>query len=132
MPENDPLVALSLEASLTVGDLPASVGWYTDVLGFAVEREYRREERLFAVAIRAGAVELLLGQDDGTRGGDRVKGAGISLQITTTQDIHEIASRIRAHGGVIESGPFEIQGKRAFRLRDPNGFGLTISSPRVT
>jgi catechol 2,3-dioxygenase-like lactoylglutathione lyase family enzyme len=126
------LIAQSLEASLTVGDLPASVAWYSDVLGFAVEREYGREGKLFAVALRAGSVQLLLGQDDGSKGTDRVKGAGFSLQLTTTQNVDEIAAQIRARGGVLDSEPADIAGKRAFRLRDPDGFRLTISSPRAS
>src|SRR6476646_928457 len=124
------LIAQSLEASLTVRDLPESVAWYSDVLGFAVDREYRREGKLLAVSLRAGRVQFLLGQDDGGKGTDRVKGAGFSLQLTTSQNVDEIAARIRARGGVLESDPIDVAGKRAFRLRDPDGFRLTISSPR--
>jgi predicted enzyme related to lactoylglutathione lyase len=124
------IVARSLEASLTVRDLAASVAWYAGVVGFAVEREYRRDERLFAVAIRAGAVEILLVRDDGAKGLDRAKGEGFSLQITTTRDIDDLAARIRARGGTLETEPSTVAGKRAFRLRDPDGFRFTISSPR--
>ena len=126
----DTLVARSLEASLTVRDLSASVAWYRDVVGFAVAREYRRDEHLVAVALRAGDVELLLVRDDGAKGLDRAKGAGFSLQVTTAQDIDGLAARIRARGGVLETEPFTMAGKRAFRLRDPDGFRFTISSPR--
>jgi len=129
-PPTDALVAQSLEASLTVRDLPASVAWYRDVLGFTLDREYRRDGRLLAVALRAGAVQLLLGQDDGARGPDRVKGEGFSLQVTTAQDVDEMAARIRARGGELETEPADVWGKRAFRLRDPDGFRFTISSPR--
>ena len=124
------IVAKSLEASLTVRDLVASVSWYRDVVGFTVGREYRRDGTLVAVALQAGSVELLLGQDDGAKGLDRVKGEGFSLQITTRQDIDELAQRIKARGAVLETEPFDVAGKRAFRLRDPDGFRFTISSPR--
>ena len=124
------LVARSLEASLTVRDLSASVAWYRDIVGFGVLREYRRDERLFAVALQAGSVELLLAQDDGAKGLDRPKGDGFSLQLTTSQDIDELAARIKARGGVLDTEPFVMAGKRAFRLRDPDGFRFTISSPR--
>ena len=124
------LVARSLEASLSVRDLSASVAWYRDVIGFSVLREYRRDEKVFAVALQAGSVELLLTQDDGAKGLDRAKGDGFSLQLTTPQHIDELAARIKARGGVLESEPFVMAGKRAFRLRDPDGFRFTISSPR--
>lgn len=130
-PSTNALVAQSLEASLTVRDLAASVRWYGDVIGFAVTREYRRDERLIAVALEAGHVEILLVQDDGAKGVDRAKGEGFSLQITTTQDIDGLAERIQRRGARLETAPFCVAGKRAFRLRDPDGFGLTISSPRA-
>jgi uncharacterized glyoxalase superfamily protein PhnB len=126
----DALVAQSLEASLTVRDLAASLAWYRDVLGFAVDREHRRDDTLFAVSLRAGAVRLLLRLDDGAKGTDRSKGEGFSLQLTTPQDVDAIAARIQARGGALETAPFEAWGVRAFRLRDPDGFRFTISSPR--
>jgi uncharacterized glyoxalase superfamily protein PhnB len=126
----DAFVARSLEASLTVRDLAASVAWYCDLVGFTVDREYRRDGQLRAVALRAGAVRLLLGQDDGAKGLDRVKGEGFSLQLTTAQDVDALAARIRARGGALETEPADAWGARAFRLRDPDGFRFTISSPR--
>lgn len=62
------LQARDLNASLTVADLPASVAWYRDLVGFVVDREYERDGRAMAVAMRAGAVSILLTQDDGARG----------------------------------------------------------------
>ena len=126
----EPLDARSLEASLTVADLARSLAWYRDVVGFTVAREFRRGDTLMAVSLQAGAVRLLLGQDDGARGLDRAKGEGFSLQITTAQDVDAIASRIRARGGALESEPADVWGARAVRLRDPDGFRLTIASPR--
>ena len=130
-PQPEALVAQRLEAALTVSDLAASVAWYRDVLGFAIDREHQRDGKLLAVSLRAGAVRILLGQDDGAKGADRSKGAGFSLQLTTSQSIDEIAARVRASGGTLESEPFDAYGVRAFRLRDPDGFRFTISSPRV-
>src|SRR6185436_8887736 len=119
----------SLEASLTVNDLQASLAWYRDVVGFIVDREHRREGTLRAVALKAGAVRILIGQDDGAKGKDRVKGAGFSLFITTAQNVDAIARRITESGGVLESPPADTPwGTRAFRVRDPDGFKLTISS----
>ena len=129
---SDAFVALSSEVSLTTRDLPASVAWYRDVIGFTVDREHKREERLIAVSLRAGPVRLLLTQDDGSRGLDRAKGEGFSVQFTTAQDIDAIAARIKGRGVVLATEPFDAFGVRAFRLRDPDGFRLTISSPRNT
>ncbi len=135
MPESDrdehpALVATTLSASLTVKDLATSLAWYRDVLGFTIAREFEREGVRFAVSLRAGTVPFLLTQDDGARGTDRSKGDGMSLQLTTAQNIDELAARVLARGGTIESGPLDGWGVRVFRLRDPDGFKLVISSER--
>jgi uncharacterized protein len=126
---SEELHAQSLWASLTVRDLAASLAWYRDVVGFAVEKEHRRDGRLTAVSLRAGDVRILLGQDDGAKGLDRPKGEGHSLQIVTSDDIDAVAARIRERGGALEAEPVDTPwGARMFRLKDPDGFRFTISS----
>jgi lactoylglutathione lyase len=127
--ETNSFRASALMASLTVRDLETSLAWYRDVLGFSVDRKHEREGKLMAVSLRAGEVRLLIGQDDGAKGLDRVKGEGFSLQLTTSADISELARRIQERGGVLESEPVDTPwGVRMFRLRDPDGFRFTISS----
>ncbi len=129
-PASPPLLAQSLEASLTVTDVRRSVEWYRDVLRFSVDREFERNGQLFAVSLRAGAIRILLTQDDGARGVGRVKGEGFSLQITTTQDIDALASNAKRAGAALDSEPADAWGARVFRLRDPDGFRLVVSSSR--
>ncbi|MEO8218349.1 MAG: VOC family protein [Acidobacteriota bacterium] len=122
--------ASALSASLTVKDLQASLSWYRDVLGFAVDRQHEREGKLVAIALKAGTVRILLNQDDGAKGWDRVKGEGFSLQFTTDQEIDAIAATIRTAGGTLQTEPADMPwGARMFRLQDPDGFKLVISSP---
>lgn len=130
VPPETGFVAQKLGASLTVASLQQSVAWYRDVIGFAVAREYSPRGTLIAVALSAGSVEILLTQDNGAQGAERVKGQGFSLQFTTTQDIDELAAGIVERGGVLDDPPFDAGGARAFRLRDPDGFKLVFSSPR--
>lgn len=125
-----PFIALASEASLTTADVERSAAWYRDVLGFTIDREHRRDGKLFAVSLRAGAVRLLVTQDDGSKGADRVKGVGFSLQFTTEQDIDAIAAFAKRAGATFDTEPADIFGMRVFRLRDPDGFRLVISSPR--
>lgn len=122
--------ANTLAASLTVKDLQKSVVWYRDVVGFTVDKEYEREGKLMAVALKAGAVRILLGQDNGAKGLDRIKGEGFSLMITTAQNVDEIAKRIKELGDTLETEPTDNWGARVFQLRDPDGFKLAISSER--
>lgn len=127
----EPFQARSLAASLTVKDLEQSVAWYHGVVGFAVDQRMERDGQLRAVAVRAGDVRLLLNQDDGAKGWERAKGEGVSLMVTTAQDIDALAARIRAGGGTLDSEPADMPwGVRAFRVRDPDGFRIAFSSPR--
>ena len=123
--------ARSLSTSLTVKDLQASLAWYRDVVGFTVNQQHEREGVVCAVSFSAGAVQLLINQDDGAKGMDRVKGEGFSLMFTTSQDIDAIAKGITERGGTLESAPADMPwGARVFRLRDPDGFRLVITSER--
>ncbi len=121
--------AAALMASITVDDMATSVAWYRDALGFEVGQQFERDGTVAATRINAGAVRLLLNQEDGAKGTDRKKGQGISLQFSTLQNVDAIADRARAHGAALTSEPADMPwGARMFRLQDPDGFMLVISS----
>jgi uncharacterized glyoxalase superfamily protein PhnB len=127
----EPISASAFSISLTVKDIAASLVWYTDVMGFAVDRKNEREGKLRSVALRAGNARISINQDDGAKGWTRIKGEGFSLNITTEQSIDTIAAGIKARGGVLDVEPADMSwGVRLFRLKDPDGYKLTISSPR--
>lgn len=130
---SNPLTGEEFAVSITATDLEKSLAWYCDVLGFRVTQRYEREGRAVAASLAAGPVRILLGQDDGAKGWDRVKGQGCSFQITTHQDIDELARRAVEAGAALETEPTSTPwGVRIFRVRDPDGFLFTISSPRPT
>lgn len=119
--------ARSLMASLTVKDLPASLAWYTEVVGFTIEKRHEHEGKLMGVSLKAGDVQIVINQDDGAKGMDRVKGEGFSLYFSTTQDVDEIARRIKDKGGKLLSEPADMPwGPRMFRIQDPDGFSFAI------
>lgn len=123
--------ARAMQASLTVKDINRSMQWYREALGFTVDRTIERDGKLASVVLVAGDVRLLLNQDDGKKGWDRVKGQGFSLQFTTSQSVDSIAQRIKTAGTVLETEPTDMSwGARVFRVRDPDGFRLAISSER--
>lgn len=127
---SEALAGRSLQASLTVKDLPKSVAWYTEVLGFTVVRRVERDGALRAVHVAAGEVRINLNQDDGAKGWDRVKGEGFSFTVVTTQDLDALARRVTERGGTLDLEPKDMPwGARIFRLRDLDGFKWTISFP---
>lgn len=123
--------AHKLSVSLSVNDLQKSLAWYRDVVGFTEGERYERDGSLKAVVLEAGDIQILIGQDDGAKGVNRTKGQGMSFQFTTNQSIDDIANRIKANGGALESEPIDTPwGARTFRLSDPDGFRFVISSER--
>ena len=127
--ETESLSATALGASLTVKDIRKSLAWYRDVVGFSVDREIERDGQLRAVALRAGSARVLINQDDGGKGLDRAKGEGFSLMFTTTQSIDAVANGIKQRGGTLATEPADMPwGARVFRLVDPDGYKLVIST----
>ena len=119
----------SASPGFTVNDLEKSLAWYRDVLGFVVKERWEQEGKVTGVALRAGGVTFMLGQDDWKKGRDRKKGEGFRLYCTTTQDVDVLAKRIEARGGKLDQEPRDQPwGMRDFALTDPDGFKITIGA----
>jgi uncharacterized glyoxalase superfamily protein PhnB len=129
--ESESFNASTLSISLTVKDIGTSLAWYHDVLGFTIDRKMEREGKVRSITLSAGNARISINQDDGAKGWDRIKGQGFSLNITTEENIDKTANRIKELGGVLDTEPADMPwGVRLFRLKDPDGYKLAISSPR--
>jgi uncharacterized glyoxalase superfamily protein PhnB len=119
----------SMSVGLTVNDLQKSLAWYRDVAGFIVGETWMDGDEMRGASVLAGAVTIVLNQDDWAKGRDRVKGQGVGFYLSTAQDVDAVASAIKARGGKLASEPADMPwGTRAFSLLDPDGYKLTISS----
>lgn len=113
--------------SLTVADLARSVRWYNEVLGFTEGERWEDNGVLLGQQMKAGAVDLMLNQDDFAKGRERHKGEGVRVWWSTSQSLDELADRIRGRGGKIDYGPDDTPwGDRAFGLTDPDGYRITV------
>ena len=124
--------ATTLGCSITCKDIAASIGFYTEVLGFNVGMTFEREGKLAGAVIQAGDIRIVLNQDDGALGWERIKGQGFYLQINvaTKADVDAAAARIKAAGGTLLNEPEDRPwGTRMFQFRDPDGFKLGVSTP---
>jgi len=124
--------ATNLGCSITCKDLQASIRFYRDAIGFAVAQTFENEGKVAAAVIAAGDCRIVLNQDDGKLGWDRIKGQGFYLQINVAgaADVDKAAARITAAGGTLLSQPQDRPwGARMFEFRDPDGFKLGVSTP---
>jgi uncharacterized glyoxalase superfamily protein PhnB len=126
---NDTLRGKSVMPSLTVDNLQQSLDFFVG-LGFTVEDRWEDKGVLLGAMLKAGDARLGLSQDDGKKGRDRVKGIGIRLYIEADGNIDDVAARAKHAGVVLTTEPHDTEwGARAFDVKDPNGFVLTIASP---
>ena len=124
--------ATNLGCSLTCKDLEASIRFYRDAIGFAVGEKYEYEGKVVATVVTAGDCRIVLNQDDGKLGWDRIKGQGFYLQINVagTADVDAAAARIRKAGGTLLDEPADRPwGVRMFQFKDLDGFKLGVSTP---
>jgi catechol 2,3-dioxygenase-like lactoylglutathione lyase family enzyme len=124
------LNAQESSVGLTCNDIQKSIGFYTEGLGFEIVHKMEENGKIQFVALRAGAAQIGLGQDDFAKGKNRSKGIGLRIWITTAQDITALAGRATAAGLTLDEGPKPLPwGPMAFALTDPDGFKLTVASP---
>ena len=119
----------SIMPSLTVDDIRESMAFFTG-LGFEVEERWEEDGRLLGLMLKAGNTRLGLSQEDGKKGTNRLKGVGMRLYIEADDNIDEVAARAKAAGVALVSEPQDTDwGSRAFDVKEPSGFLITISSP---
>ena len=120
----------SVSASLTVGDLERSLTLYTKGFGFMVQERWESDGKLEGVTLRAGSCEVNLSRDDGAKGLDRLKGAGIRLWLETVQDLAALAERAESYGAHITDWPADREwGVRSFSADDLDGYHLSFFRP---
>jgi uncharacterized glyoxalase superfamily protein PhnB len=126
------LNATTLGCSLTCKEIETSIHFYRDILGFAVDMTWEDEGTLAGAVVSAGEIRIVLNQDDGKLGWDRIKGQGFYLQLNVAGpgDVDAAAARIKAAGGTLLSEPEDRPwGARMFQFKDPDGFKLGVSTP---
>lgn len=124
--------ATNLGCSITCKDLAASIRFYCDAIGFGVGPTFENEGKVVAAVVAAGDCRIVLNQDDGKLGWDRIKGQGFYLQINVADaaDVDAAAARIKAAGGTLLSEPADQPwGARMFQFKDLDGFKLGVSWP---
>ncbi len=128
------IIATNLGCSITCKDLEASIRFYRDAIGFALAQTFENQGKVVGAVVTAGDCRIVLNQDDGKLGWDRIKGQGFYLQINVAgaADVDAAAARIKAVGGALLSEPEDRPwGARMFQFKDLDGFKLGVSTPLV-
>lgn len=124
--------ATTLGCSITCKDIAKSIAFYRDAIGFAVAQTFENEGKVTAAVVAAGDIRIVLNQDNGKLGWDRIKGQGFYLQINVAAlaDVDAAAARIKAAGGTLLSEPADRPwGVRMFQFNDLDGFKMGVSTP---
>lgn len=116
-----------LTPTLTVNDLPLSLRFYCEGLGFVLLSRFENQAgELRSVILQAGASRLGLTQDDFSRGRDRQKGVGLRLFLELDGPLEPLITRAAA-AGLALSDPAPLPwGVFACSVDDPDGFALTF------
>lgn len=124
--------ATHMGCSITCKDVNASIKFYNEVLGFNVDMTFENEGKTAGAVVSSGQIRIVLNQDDGKLGWDRIKGQGIYLQleVPTYADVDRAADRIKASGRPLLNEPADRPwGVRMFQFNDLDGFKLGVSTP---
>ena len=125
---------MRFRVELFVADVDASARFYSEALGFCVERhegDYAHLRRGDA-ELGLAAVARLPDRDPGggfTRGGvARGRGAGVEI-VLEVDDLTRAAAEVEAAGySLVEAPQDRPWGLRDFRVKDPDGYYLRVTS----
>jgi len=126
---------MRLRMELFVDDLDASVAFWAEVLGFALERrdDGYASLRRGDVVLGLGPIAKLPAAGSGagfTRAklaGERGAGVEIVLEVETTAELVELHDRCAAAGVVVAGLADQPWGLRDFRFADPNGYYVRVT-----
>ena len=118
--------------TLSVGDVGASVGWYSEVVEFGTVFVMPGADggQVLAHLRWRKYADLLLVPDSGSDG-ERVKGAGVSLSfLAGSLGVDAMAERLAANGVELEEGPVTRPwNTREIVVVDPDGYRLVFFEP---
>src|SRR2546426_7117421 len=82
----------SVAASFTVNDLPKSIAWYRDVLGFTLGERREAAGQLRGIHPKVGRGGILTNPEGFSKGGDRRQGEGCRGWVSTVPGITPYAT----------------------------------------
>lgn len=116
---------------LNVADVPRSVAFYRDCLGFKLVEEYELDGQMLWAALQAGDAKLMLNRGPTERSADRRKQPSYSdlVLYLYVDDARATHRELRESGVDVTDVEQEEYGLEEFYLRDPDGYEIGVGSP---
>jgi catechol 2,3-dioxygenase-like lactoylglutathione lyase family enzyme len=120
---------------MQVFDMPTSVRFYRDVLGFEVEQTSHPGENFSWALLRRGGAELMLNtayEDDArppAPDSARIAAHDDTRLYMGCEDLDAACLHLRAHGVDVGEPKVQAYGMKQLSFSDPDGFGLCLQWP---
>jgi catechol 2,3-dioxygenase-like lactoylglutathione lyase family enzyme len=115
---------------LNVADVEASLGFWRDLIGFAVTYRYEPDGRLMYASLQSGEVRLMLNGRGGDPADRRARPhyteAVLSFGVPS---VHQLVRDLRAKGFDAPEPAAESYGLDEIVIRDPDGYEIAFTSP---
>ena len=119
---------------LEIFDMPTSIAFYRDVLGFEVAQTSGGEDFFWALLRLGGAILMLnTAYDDDERPSSpdvgRLSGHADAELFFDCQDVDEVYAHLQERGWDVKAPEVTHYGMKQVWTKDPDGFGLCFQSP---
>jgi lactoylglutathione lyase len=115
---------------LNVADVEASLGFWRDLIGFAVTYRYEADGRLMFASLQSGEVRLMVNGRGGDPAARRARPhyteAVLSFGVPS---VHHFVDELRAKGFAAPDPEAESYGLDEVIVRDPDGYEIAFTSP---
>ena len=115
--------------ALTVGDLDASVTWYSEVLGFqTLFREEAENRRAAVMTFSSGSIGVGLVEHRPRGGGFDPTTLGLdhlAFNVASRDELDEWGSRLSG-AGIAHSGVIDVPPGAILNFKDPDGIALSL------
>ena len=120
---------------LEVFDMPRSIAFYRDLLGFEIVQEWRPEDHLYWAMLKLGGAALMLNaayEDDerpATPDIERASGHGDTELYFACGNADDVYAYLSERGCEVQPPEVTFYGMKQVRLKDPDNFKICFQSP---
>lgn len=113
---------------LFVEDLPRSLEFYRDRLGFETAGEAQADGRVFWCRLRRGGASIMLQQAEAEDGPAQSRGRGVALYLVC-DDVDALRQEFVDRGVALGEPEITEYGMKQVFVPDPDGYSVCFESP---